>query len=270
MKRVGTPLLIACACLLVAPGYGSAQTPPPDEAELARELSNPVANLISVPIQNNWDYGLGTTNASRYTLNVQPVIPFTVNEKWNVITRTIVPYVSFSALSPGTSGAGGLGDIVQSVFLSPNAPTKGGWLWGAGPVLLYPSATSRSTGTGKWGAGPTFVILKQQCGWTFGLLANHIWSYAGPESRPSVNATFLQPFVAFTTQTFTTIGANTESTYNWTNSQWSVPLNLSLSQLLLVAGRPVSFALGGRYWAETPAGGPDWGLRFTATLLFPR
>ncbi|HQQ76897.1 MAG TPA: transporter [Thermoanaerobaculia bacterium] len=263
----------ACALLmlgvLLGAWRGDAQTAN-EAAELAKKLSNPVANLISVPLQSNWDYGLGTTNATKYVLNIQPVIPITLTERWNLITRTIVPYVSFGALSPVESGAGGLGDTVQSFFLSPKEPTGGGWILGAGPVLLYPTATSRSTGSGKWGAGPTVVLLKQEHGWTYGVLANHLWSFAGPENRASVNSTFLQPFLSFTTATYTTIGFNTESTYDWTNDAWTVPLNLTAAQLVKVGGKPVSFTLGGRYYATTPSGGPDWGLRFVVTLLFPK
>jgi len=265
--------ILAGALFLIVPTTAQAQAPAPaanEAAELAKKLSNPVASLISVPFQNNWDYGLGTTNASKYTLNFQPVVPITLNEKWNLIVRTIIPYVSFGALSPSSSGAGGLGDTVQSFFLSPKEPTSGGWIVGVGPALLYPTATSRSTGSGKWAAGPTGVLLKQENGWTYGLLANWLWSYAGPESRASVNATFLQPFLTYTTKTYTTIGLNTESTYDWTNRDWNVPLNLTLSQLLKVGGKPVSVTLGGRYYATTPTGGPDWGLRFVVTLLFPK
>ena len=114
------------------------------------------------------------------------------------------------------------------------------------------------------------VLLKQQSGWTSGLLANHIWSVAGDNDRADVSSTFLQPFVSYTTKTFTTIGLNTESTYDWEDSQWTVPLNLFVSQLLKLGKLPIQFQLGGRYYAEKPDGGPDWGLRFTVTLLFPK
>ena len=263
---------LALSLLFVASGAATAQARPgggDDAAELAKKLSNPVSSLISVPLQNNWDAGVGTNDVTKYTLNFQPVIPISLGERWNLITRTIVPYVSFASPAPGAPGAGGLGDTMQSFFFSPKAPTKGGWMMGGGPVVLYPTATSRSTGSGKWGAGPTLVLLKQESGWTYGILANHVWSFAGPESRANVSATFLQPFVSYMTKSCTTFGVNTESTYDWAGSQWSIPLNATVTQLLKVAGRPVSLTLGGRAWAKTPAGGPDWGLRFVVTFLFP-
>jgi hypothetical protein len=114
------------------------------------------------------------------------------------------------------------------------------------------------------------VLLKQDSGWTYGMLANHIWSVAGSDSRSDISNTFLQPFLSFTTKQATTYSVNTESTYNWKESQWTVPINVQLSQLTRLGGQPVSFGIGTRFYAERPAGGPDWGLRFTVTLLFPK
>lgn len=237
--------------------------------ELAMKLQNPVANLISVPFQNNWDFGIGSTDAIRYSVNVQPVIPFSIGDDWNLITRTILPISHAESPVPGGADMSGLGDIVQSFFFSPKAPV-GGWIMGGGPVFLYPSASDDSLGAQKWGAGPTAVLLKQSSGWTYGTLANHLWSFAGTQSRKEVSATFLQPFVSYTTKTYTTFGLNTESTYDWQNSQWTVPINLTVSQLLKLGKQPVQFQLGGRYYPETPSGGADWGLRFAVTLLFPK
>lgn len=198
------------------------------EEELAMKLQNPVASLISVPFQNNWDFGIGTTHAMEYKVNVQPVIPISISDNWNLITRTI-----FHAESPVASGSNvsGLGDIVQSFFFSPKKPV-GGWIMGGGPVFLYSSATDNALGGQKWGAGPTVVLLKQNSGWTYGTLANHIESFAGTSSRQNVSATFLQPFLSYTTKTYTTYGINTESTYDWQNSQWTVPVNATVSQLV--------------------------------------
>jgi hypothetical protein len=239
-------------------------------AELAKKLSNPVAALISVPFQSNVDFGAGPDgDGVQYKLNVQPVIPFSLTEEWNLISRTIIPYVYQEDII-GTSSQSGLSDTVQSLFFSPKAPTSGGWIWAVGSVLLLPTATDDLLGAEKWGAGPTALALKQQNGWTYGVLANHLWSYAGDDSRAEVNATFLQPFVSFTTAKQTTYGFNTESTYDWSSSQWTVPLNASISQLVKLGSNPVQFSLGAKYYAEKPANGPEWGLRFAVTLLFPR
>jgi hypothetical protein len=138
-------------------------------------------------------------------------------------------------------------------------------------VLLIPTATNDLLGGEKWGAGPTAVALRQTpTGWTYGALFNHIWSFAGDDDRANISATFIQPFVSYTTATFTTFGLNTESSYDWPRQQWTVPINLSVTQLVKLWGQPLSLQLGVRYYAERPQGGPDWGLRFAVTLLFPR
>jgi hypothetical protein len=246
-----------------------AQTARDDAAELAKQLQNPVASLISVPLQANWDFGIGVNDASRFTLNIQPVIPVSLNDDANLIIRTIMPVIDAESPAPGTPSASGLGDITQSFFFSPKEPTAGGWILGAGPVFLWPSATDNQLGSEQWGAGPTALALRQSNGWTYGVLANHLWSYAGADDRSEVNATFLQPFLSFTTKTHTTIGVNSESSYDWNNEQWSVPLNLTVGQLFKVGGMPMQFTVGARYYAEGPDGGPEWGLRAVFTLLFP-
>jgi hypothetical protein len=253
----------------------AASDPKAAEAELAKKLQNPIANLISVPIQNNWDFGIGPADAMKYTANIQPVVPLTLNKDWNLIIRTIMPViyaeaVSDNPLAPASAreSHSGLGDITQSFFFSPKEPV-GGWILGAGPVALWPTATDSVLGASQWGAGPTVVALQQQHGFTYGILANHIWSYTGWGDR-NVNATFLQPFVSFTTKKFTTFSVNTESTYDWQAQQWTVPMNFMVQQLVKIGKQPIAFQLGYRYYAEKPDGGPDWGLRFAITFLFPK
>lgn len=241
-----------------------------DEAELAKQLSNPVAALISVPFQYNWDTDIGPANADRSLLNIQPVIPFSISQDWNLISRTIAPIIDAESPIIGGEDHSGLGDILQSFFFSPKNPTANGWIYGLGPAFLFPSASEHALGQEKWGAGPTAVVLKQEKGWTYGALANHIWSFAGEDDRADVSATFLQPFLAYTTKSHTTFALNSESTYDWENEQWTVPVNAMISQLVKLGDLPVSFQLGYRYYTEAPDNGPDWGLRFTVTLLFPK
>jgi hypothetical protein len=237
--------------------------------DLAMQLANPVASLISVPFQSNWDFGIGVNEASRYTMNFQPVVPVSMNEDWNLIIRTILPVIDAESPAPGIPDASGLGDIVQSFFFSPVDPVDG-WIVGAGPVFLYPSASEALLGTEQWAAGPTAVVLKQEGPWTYGALANHLWNYAGDETRADVNATFLQPFVSYITPSKTTYTLNSESTYDWEQGQWNAPLNLIVSQLLKVGSQPLQLSVGARYYIEGPDGGPEWGMRAAVTLLFPR
>jgi hypothetical protein len=238
------------------------------QAELVKKSLNPIASLISVPFQNNWDFGIGPSDAMKYTMNFQPVIPISLNEDWNIISRTILPIIYLESTAPGIGSKFGLGDTLQSIFLAPKE-SPGGWIMGGGPVLLFPTATDSALGAGKWGAGPTAVVLRQDHGFTYGVLANHIWSIEGWGDE-SVNATFMQPFVGYTARTLTTFLVNTEATYDWNAGEWSVPVNLSVSQLLKIGNQPITIALGPRVYAEGPEGGPDWGFRFAVTLMFPK
>jgi len=266
--RAGTLLLCTVMALpALADDASVAQ-----ETDLAMQLSNPVAALISVPLQLNYDQDIGPADdGDRWLLNVQPVIPFDLNDEWNLISRTILPLVSQSDIFPGAGTQTGTGDVVQSIFFSPKAPTASGWIWGAGPVLLLPTGSNDLLTTDKWGAGPTAVVLKQTNGWTRGVLANHIWSFAGEDNRADVNATFMQPFLTYTTPTRWTFGLNTETSYDWENEQWSVPVNVSASNLLRIGNQLVSIGGGVRYWLDSPDSGAEGvGFRLTVTLLFPR
>lgn len=258
--------LQACALLLSISAQAQEAAAEPD---LAQQLANPVASLISVPFQANWDFGIGVNDATRFTLNIQPVIPLSLNEEWNLIVRTILPVIDAESPAPGIDDASGLGDTVQSFFFSPKKPV-GGWILAAGPVALWPTATDSQLGGEQWGAGPTALALRQKGPWTFGLLTNHLWSYAGDNLRAEVNATFIQPFVSYITSTKTTFTINSETTYDWTGQQWSVPVNLVISQLFKVGSQPMQAFVGGRYYLEGPDGGPEWGLRAGLVLLFPK
>ncbi len=248
----------------VSDGAGVAE----DAEALAKKLSNPVASLISVPFQFNYDAGYGPKDAGRAVVNIQPVIPFSISEDWNLIVRTIVPIIYQGSLADSVNSEFGLGDTVQSFFFSPKEPV-GGWILAAGPVALWPTGTEPAIRSEQFGLGPTVLALRQDHGWTYGMLANHLWGVTESDDHPDVNATFLQPFVSYTWPTATTLALNTESTYDWTRGYWTVPINLSVSQLVKFGTQPVQFSLGGRYYAESPESGPEWGVRFAVTFLFP-
>ena len=258
--------------IVAALGWQSAATADESEAELAQQLANPVSALISVPFQLNYNSNIGPADdGEQWLLNAQPVIPFSLNKDWNLISRTILPLVHQSDVFPGAGNQTGLGDTVQTLFFSPKAPAAGGWIWGAGPVFLVPTGTDDLLTTDKWGAGPSAVLLRQTGPWTTGMLGNHIWSYAGDSNRRDVSSSLLQPFVSYTTPGAWTFGLQTESTYDWEGNGWQIPIRGTFSKLTRVGTQLVSLGGGVHYWVEsTPTGPEGWGLRLTMTLLFPR
>ncbi len=253
--RLSSACLLAGALLVHAAGEARGQS---DGQDLAKRLANPISSLISVPLQANYDANIGAADdGERFVLNVQPVIPIALSDEWNLISRTIVPITWQDDVFPGAGDQIGLGDVVQSFFLSPQDPGPGGIIWGVGPVVLVPTATDRLLGGEKLGLGPPAVALTQRGPWTVGALVNHIWSVAGDDSRADVNRTFLQPFVAYTTPGAWTFTLNTESTYDWEAAAWTVPLNAQVSKVVKLGPLPVSLGAGVRYWAESPDSGPE-------------
>jgi len=237
---------------------------------LAKQLSNPVAALISVPVQFNPDFGFGEKDGWRLTTNVQPVIPSAITEDWNLITRVIMPVIYQDDVFPGSSEFG-LGDFTPTFFFSPRATGSGGWIWGIGPIFLLPTASDDHLGAGKWGLGLSPLALKQAAGGlTYGALVNHIESVAGDDDRRDVSNTFIQPFFAKQFPGAKTLTFNLESSYDWEGEQWTVPLNVSYSKVTKMGGQMLSLAGGARAYLEKPEGGPDWGLRFVVTFLFPK
>jgi hypothetical protein len=263
---------IASILLLINLPAGTVAAQDASQAELAKKLANPVAALISVPIQFNYDEDIGPgDDGERTTINIQPVVPVDFNEDLNVISRTILPVVFQDDIFPGAGSQSGIGDVVQSLFFSPKAPTASGWIWGAGPVFLLPTATDELLGADQWGLGPTGVALKQIGPWTYGGLANHIVSVAGDSDRADVNATFLQPFVTYSTPQGWTYGANMEATRDWENETWTVPLNVFANKVTTLGGQLVQVGGGLRYYLDSPASGPEGlGIRINFVLLYPR
>jgi hypothetical protein len=242
-----------------------------ESEELAKKLSNPVADLISVPFQFNYDANIGPERRGhRLTLNVQPVVPFNLTPDWNLISRTILPLTHQEDIVPGSGTQNGLGDTTQSLFFSP-VTKPGELIWGVGPAFLIPTGSDDELTADKWGLGPTVVLLQQKGPWTIGGLANHIWSVAGDDDRQDISSTFLQPFLAHTTKSAVTYTLNTESTYDWKNSDWAIPINAMVSKVLKIGEQRVSIGGGLRWWAESSHDGPQGlGFRFIITLLYPR
>jgi hypothetical protein len=255
------------------------QTSPHEEAEkteaehandLALKLTNPIADLVSIPFQFNWNQGVGPNDATQMVLNIQPVVPVHLTKDWNLIGRYIMPLTGQPSLGPNEPAEWGLGDIVFSLFLSPRAPSK--FVWGIGPVFGLPGGTDPTINSGKWLLGPTGVALYINSPWTIGALVNQLWSVADTSDvdSPDVSQMFIQPFVSFTKDKWT-LTAQTETTINWeaNDGKWTVPIELVGARLTKLGFLPFSVQVGGGWFAASPDGGPDWRLRLNFVVLLP-
>lgn len=254
--------------LLVLPFLVNAQEKKEASAEeVANKLSNPVASLISVPFQNNVDYGIGSYHGSKYTLNFQPVIPIALSPKLNLITRYIIPIVDQHDITGEGEDQFGLSDATISGFFSP-VNSKNGWIWGAGPAFLVPIGTNDFLSTKKWGIGPTALVLRQSNGLTYGFLINQLWSFAGDEARSDVNQMFLQPFFAKNWKSGGGISVNSEMTFNWKTNTTTGFLNPLVTGVTKLGKQAVSLGVGPRIpIIGQPA---DFGFRGVLTLVFPK
>ncbi len=256
-------------------GDGHVDSGEDESAELARAVQNPIADLISLPFQNNTNFDVGPRERTQNVLNIQPVIPISLGEDWLAITRTIVPIVSQPSLRPGQDRKNGLGDIVFTAFLSPS--DKDLWigkkiLWGVGPAILLPTATDNQLGPGELGAGPSAVFLAMPGKWVIGSLFSQVWSFT---SGSNVSLFTWQPFVNYNLADGWYLTSSPLVTANWKNSAsdtWTVPLGGGLGRVFRLGSLPpMNISLAAFYNVENPTNvGPDWSLRFQLQLLFPR
>ncbi len=273
--RVGATLtgVLAAAAFSLASAQGSPASPslsddgPKDANAIAGQLANPVAKLISVPFQFNYDRGIGERQQGRMvSLKFQPVVPISVNENWNLITRPIVT-TEWQRDVDGSSGTG-VGPIALETFFSPAAAAR--TVWGVGPFLSTPSLSGNRYGTRQWGAGASFVGMVRPGAWTIGVLGYQSWNVGGSGEAGTANNTYWQPFMSYVTRNAWTYTLDTESTFNWDTRRASNPMNAIVSKLVYVGKMPVSLAAGARYYLTSTPGGPSgWGGRATITFVFP-
>jgi hypothetical protein len=292
MKRHGRRLLLAGRLILYAallssltPALKAQGTPAAasDTDALAKATQNPVASLISVPLQNNSNFGVGRYGRTQDVFNIQPVIPARISENWLLITRIIQPIVWQPYASQNVGGQFGIGDMNPTFFLSPARPGK--LIWGFGPAMVFPTATSALTGQGKLSFGPSAVALVQPGHWTFGALVNNVFSVVGSSHRPSVNQMTLQYFINYNLKKGWYISSSPIITANWHSQAtgdaanggdttpggtWTIPFGGGVGRIMRIAYQPVNLSLNFYGNSVHPAGASPWGMRLQLALLYPK
>jgi hypothetical protein len=274
--RNGRSLLarFAACCTAILAAAAHAELSPEDLAKIAQ---NPVGNLISVPFQENAYFNVGPLDGTQNVLNIQPVIPVSVNDNWNIITRTILPIISLPAFAPGQGGASGIGDVQVSAFLSPAKP--GSLIWGVGATTQLPTHSNDRLGNNNAGVGPSFVIahLTQGDPWVYGVLVSNVWS-VGNSTNPLGNAGkynngLLQVFLNYNFAGGAYFTTSPIITANWEargSQQWTVPLGGGVGKLFKIGRLPVNTSLAGYYNTVRPDFAPNWQLRAQVQFMFPR
>jgi hypothetical protein len=278
---------MAAALVLTVGRYAKGQE---STEALAAAAQNPIASMSSLPFQNNTYFGVGPDHdKTANILNIQPVLPFNVGD-WNIISRTILPLIYVPSVNTGfgpaslgedttTANSGprgipetfGLGDINQTFYFSPAAPSD--VIWGAGPSINLPTATSSVIGSGKFSVGPAAVALITPKPWVIGVLARQLFSIAGPNGRTDVNQTLLQPFVNYNLPDGWYLSSSPIITANWSadsSQRWTVPVGGGGGKIFKIGGQPINASLQVYDYAARPSAGPSWAVRFQVQLLFPR
>jgi hypothetical protein len=264
MKKTLILLCILGTVLLSMPAFAS-------QEDLAKATQNPVSDLISLPFQDNMNFGYGPNKEIDNVLNIQPVIPISLNENWNLITRTILPVISRPAITAGGKRKNGVGDLNTTLFFSPK--DSGALIWGAGPIFSFPTANPGELGTKKWGIGPSVVVLKMQNAWVYGALINNVWSYAGAKNNPSVNAMTLQPFLNYNFPTGWYLSSSPIITANWkasSKNRWTIPLGGGFGKVFSIGKQPMNAQFQGFYNIKKPTQVGYWTLRLQLQFLFPK
>ena len=258
----------------LASGNAIAQDADDDAAALAKAVQNPIASLVSVPFQWNINLETGPQEKTQHVLNIQPVLPFELNENLNLITRTIVPLISQPAFGQGQSREGGLGDIQFSAFFSPKKPGPGGWIWGAGPILQFNTASDDRLGQGVWGIGPTAVALKMSGPWVIGGLINNVWSFTEDSGRADVNKMLIQPFINYNFADkpgrYVTFAPIITADWKADNDKWVIPLGMGIGQVMKIGKQPVNIQASAYYNVERPDNAAKYQLRLQIQLMFPK
>lgn len=263
-------VFLAAAALLMSNSPAAAQEDE-DATALAKKVQNPIADMVSIPFQSNTNFRIGPRHGTQEILNVQPVIPVSLNENWNVITRTIIPFVWMPSMQPGRSVPFGTGTVQFSAFFSPKQPI-GGWLLGGGPVVQIPTSSSTTLGSNVWGGGPTAVAVRNDGPWVYGAIINNVTSFGGSGLRGTRYNNFLvQPFVNYNFNGGWYVGSAPQITANWLatgDKAWTIPVGGQAGRVFKIGPLPVNLSGGAYYNADRAPYAPTWQVRTQLTFMF--
>ena len=241
-----------------------------DQQNLAKESQNPIGNIISLPFENNFDFGVGPENAFVYNLNIKPVYPFNLG-KVNLINRFILPVIYQEERVEGEGSEFGLGDFTYQAFFSPATPRS--VILGAGPAFVFPTNTDDRLGVDKWSAGPAVIVVSKPGNWLVGALAQNMWSYAGDSDAPDVNFFSFQYFINYNFKSGWYISSTPTITADWeadSDDRWTVPFGGGVGKLVRFGKQPVDLKAQAFFNAVKPDGAADWALQLQVKLLFPK
>ncbi len=243
-----------------------------NDSDLAKKTQNPLSDLISLPFQNNTSFGVGRDgDRNTNVLNIQPVIPFGLGEKVNLITRTIIPIVSKPDITKESGAITGLGDILFTAWFSPKQPKK--LIWGVGPVISFPTATDDALGSGEVSLGPSVVLLSMSGKWVYGMLINNLWSVTDNRDSSDVNQMLLQYFINYNLPNSWYLSSAPIITADWeatSDNVWTVPFGMAVGKIFRIGKLPLNCQVGAFYNVVTPEFGADWSTRIQIQLLFPK
>jgi hypothetical protein len=265
-------ILLPALALADANGDGILESGENREEELAKATQNPVAELISLPFQNNMGFDAGSKDKTQNTLNIQPVLPFKLTEDWNLITRTIAPIIYLPKGSVGRGSEFGLGDISLTTWLSPSKPGK--LIWGLGPSFLLPTSSNNKLGREQWAVGPSAVFILMPKPWVLGILVNNIWSVTDDSDHDDINEMLVQPFINYNLSKGLYLTTSPIITANWeaddSDDRWTIPVGGGIGKIWRIGKMPVNTQVQAFYNIERPHFGPRWTLRLQIQLLFPK
>ncbi|MGA8575709.1 MAG: hypothetical protein WB609_08520 [Candidatus Cybelea sp.] len=245
---------------------------------IIKTSQNPVGNIAIFPFQNNFNYGVGPYSRFQYILNFQPVVPFMLSKNMTLIARTIIPSINQPSFAPppvcaspyGCPSTFGLGDIQEQLFFAPKTK-PGALIWGAGPIIQFPSASPGTLGGGKWAVGPNLVGLIMPGHIVTGLLVSQLWSVAGQVNRPNISAALFQAFFNYNLKNGWAISTSPILTANWTATQnkWAVPLGGGVARTFKLENQLMQLSIQYYTYVARPVTSPQTNLKITWSLLYP-